>query len=156
MLYPLKKLSFFLYIYFCTFFRRSVGPSNRKGDAELQDRIKFDAYEIYPSPNVPPSYHQVDKKALYDDWFQYFPVFLLVWLYLTCVLYSRFFLNIFIFYLQSNFKTERNNSGLGHQTLLRGRSTQFVVEKPNLVFHWLIPKSENNIRTWKFYNCKAR
>ncbi|VDI67679.1 Hypothetical predicted protein [Mytilus galloprovincialis] len=46
---------------------KSVGPSNRKGDAELQDRIKFDAYEIYPSPNVPPSYHQVDKKALYDD-----------------------------------------------------------------------------------------
>ncbi|XP_071133683.1 uncharacterized protein [Mytilus edulis] len=45
---------------------KSVGPSNRKGDAELQDGIKFDAYEIYPSPNVPPSYHTVDKQALYD------------------------------------------------------------------------------------------
>lgn len=72
MLYPLVKLSF-VFRYLCNFFCRSVGPNNRKGDAELQDGIKFDAYEIYPSPNVPPSYHKVDKQALYDDWLQSFP-----------------------------------------------------------------------------------
>ncbi|CAC5372516.1 unnamed protein product [Mytilus coruscus] len=55
---------------------KSVGPVNRKGDEELQNAMQFDeelqnamqfdAYEIYPTPNVPPSLHKIDKKALYD------------------------------------------------------------------------------------------